>query len=74
MKIISDTAFLWFVTVLTGGLAGTWVVYDAFSLFRSRNADRGNDAIVRDKQFGYVMGIIIGILGVLGCLRAHGVI
>ena len=28
---------------------------------------------VRDKIFGYGMGIIIGALGVLGCLRFHDV-
>jgi hypothetical protein len=29
---------------------------------------------VRDRHFGYVMGIIIGALGVLGCLKFHGVV
>jgi hypothetical protein len=70
--IISDHAFLWFVTVLTGGFAGLWVIYDVINLYRTRNGDR-SDAIVRDKHFGYVMGIIIGLVGILGCLRAHGV-
>ncbi|MBX3159423.1 MAG: hypothetical protein KF773_25860 [Deltaproteobacteria bacterium] len=72
MNIISDAALHWFVTTLTAGLAGTWVVYDTFNLYRTRNADR-SDPIVRDKHFGYVMGIIIGVVGILGCLRAHGV-
>ena len=73
MNIVSQTAFEWFVTVLTGGVAGAWLVYDAFNLYKTRNADR-QDPIVRDKHFGYVVGMVIGIVGVLGCLRFHGVV
>ena len=73
MNIISDNAFRWFLTALTGGLAGTWFFYDAFNLIRTRNADRSN-AITRDKHFGYLIGMVIGVIGVLGCLRFHGVI
>ncbi len=67
------TTFKWFLTILTGGLAGLWVIYDSFNLLRSRNADR-SDPVMRDKHFGYVMGIAIGVIGVLGCLKFHGVV
>jgi hypothetical protein len=73
MNIISDEAFRWFLTVLTGGVSGAWVVYDAINLGRMRRADRRN-AIVRDKQFGYAMGVIIGTIGVIGALRFHQVL
>lgn len=72
-ELMSPTAFKWFVTILTGGLAGAWFIYDSINLIRSRNLDRG-DAVVRDRHFGYVMGILIGIAGVVGCLRFHGVV
>jgi len=72
-ELMSPTAFKWFLTILTGGLAGAWFFYDSFNLIRTRNHDR-SDAIVRDKHFGYVIGILIGIIGVVGCLRFHGVV
>ena len=72
MNVMSDDAFRWFVTILTGGLAGTWLVYDTINLLRSRRAD-GSDPLVRDKRFGYVMGMLIGVVGIIGCLRFHGV-
>lgn len=73
MNIVSQTAFEWFVTAVTGGVAGAWVIYDARNLFVTRNDDR-QDPIVRDKHFGYMMGIVIGLVGVFGCLRFHGVV
>lgn len=72
-ELMSPNGFKWFLTILTGGLAGVWFFYDSYNLFRTRNLDR-NDAVVRDKHFGYVMGILIGIVGVVGCLRFHGVV
>ena len=47
-------------------------MYDAISLIRSRNAD-GRDPLVGDRRFGYAMGIAIGVIGVVGCLRFHDV-
>jgi hypothetical protein len=64
---MSPTTFKWFLTILTGGLAGTWIIYDAINLIRTRKLDR-TDPVVRDKHFGYVMGMVIGAVGVIGCL------
>jgi hypothetical protein len=69
-ELVSATTFTWILTALTGGLAGFWLVYDSWSLVRSRTVDR-TDAIVRDKVFGYMMGIVIGALGVAGVLKHH---
>jgi uncharacterized membrane protein YjgN (DUF898 family) len=69
---MSDYAFKWLLTILTAGVAGSWGIYDAYSLVRSRKADRTNPTM-RDKQFGYLVGIVIGVIGVVGCLRFHGV-
>jgi len=72
-ELMSATAFNWFITLLTGGVAGAWTIYDAINLLRTRNADRANP-IVRDKHFGYVMGMVIGVLGIIGCLRFHNML
>ena len=69
-ELVSANVFHWILIALTGGLAGTWVVVDTFSLIRIHGADR-SDPLVRDKRFGYMMGIIIGAIGVIGCLRYH---
>jgi len=70
---MSATTFAWFLTALTGGLASTWFVHDAVALIRSRKHDRG-DPVVRDKHFGYVIGMVIGVLGVVGSLKFQGVL
>lgn len=69
---LSPLAFKWVVTILTGGLAGTWVVYDTINLIRVRAAD-GSDPLIGDRRFGYLVGIAIGVIGVVGCLRFHDV-
>ncbi len=71
-ELVSPTVFAWIVTGLTGGVAGAWFVYDSINLIRARRAD-GGDPLVRDRRFGYMVGLVIGIGGVLGCLRFHDV-
>ena len=73
MNLVSADTFEWFLTLVTGIVAGGWLVYDAINLVRTRRADR-NDPIVRDKHFGYVMGMIIGVIGLVGTLRFRGVL
>jgi hypothetical protein len=75
-EIMSANAFRWFLTILTGGLAGTWMIYDAISLIRLRRRGESpeDDPIAGDKAFGYVIGMIIGAIGLWGCLRFHGVV
>lgn len=70
---MSPTTFKWFLTILTGGLAGIWIIYDFINLIRTRKLDR-SDPVVRDKHFGYVMGIVIGVVGMIGCLLFWNVI
>ena len=72
-ELISETAFRVFVTASTGGLSAIWVVHDVLFLARLRGADR-RDPLVRDQRFGYVMGIVMGIIGVVGMLRYNGVV
>ncbi len=71
--LVSPDTFKWTITLITGIVAGIWLVYDALKLFWLRKQD-GDDPVIHDKRFGYVCGVIIGIIGVSGCLRFHGVI
>ena len=70
IQILSPNGFKWFLTLITGIVAVGWFVYDAISLARLR-IDTPNAG---DKRFGYLVGMTIGVIGVLGCLRFHGVI
>lgn len=72
-ELVSQTAFIWIITALTGGVAGAWAVFDTVNLIRLRGADT-QDVLVRDRRFGYLMGILIGLAGVVGCLLFHDVV
>ena len=72
-QILSPNGFRWFLTLITGVVATLWFLYDTTNLIRTRKLDR-SDAVVRDKHFGYVMGILIGLVGMYGTLRYQGVI
>ena len=69
----SPEGFRTFLTVLVFALAGPWLLYDTFNLIRTRKLDR-KDPVVRDRHFGYVIGILVGVVGVLGCLMFQGVL
>src|SRR5439155_27334308 len=66
-EILSATAFDWFLSAVTGIFAGLWLVLDAIKLVRLRRADT-TDPVMRDKRFGYVMGVLIGAIGVSGVI------
>jgi hypothetical protein len=71
--LVSYMAFKWFITILTASLAGTWFFYDAYKIYKLRHSD-GKDPTVHDKRFGYACGMVIGFIGVFGCLKFHGVV
>jgi hypothetical protein len=72
-ELMSDGAFRMLLTVLTAGFGGIWAIHDLVFLARLRGADR-RDPLVRDQRFAYVMGVVIGTIGVVGTLRFHGVL
>lgn len=71
-ELVSSDVFRGFLSVLTGGVAGIWGVVDAIRFVRLRGAD-GRDPIVHDKRFGYGIGVLVGVIGVVGTLRFNGV-
>jgi len=70
---MSATAFAWFISVMVGGVSALWLVYDSVNLARALKLDPANPA-VRDRRFGYAMGLVMGLIGVIGTLKFHGVV
>jgi hypothetical protein len=74
MSALPDGVFRALLSLLTGGAASVWLVHDAVSLARLPRSERARrDPLVRDKRFGYAMGIVIASVGVVGTLRFNGI-
>jgi hypothetical protein len=63
--IISPRDFQWFVTLLTGGVAAYWIVVDSLRL-RGALRDDTSRPSVKDRIFGSIVGLAIGVIGILG--------
>jgi hypothetical protein len=72
MTLMSDQAFHLALSVITGGAAVLWTIHDVVLLARLRRTNR--DPLVADRRFGYAMGIVIGMIGIIGTLRFNGVL
>ena len=73
-ELVSHGTFKWILTILTLA-ACFWALFDIYfiaRLVRARADTR--DPLVRDKYFGYTMGIALGLLGIAGVLRFHDVL
>jgi hypothetical protein len=73
MNLVSDHVFNWFLTIITGGFAGTWIVVDALNVVRHRRED-SRDPLVADRKFAYWIGIAVAVIGLIGTLRFNGVL
>jgi hypothetical protein len=73
MTLVPDGIFKLLISLITGVVAGAWTIHDLVLLARLRGANR-RDPLVADQRFGYVMGIVIGMIGVVGTLRFNGVL
>jgi len=76
MTLVPDGMFKLLISLITGVVAGAWTIHDLVLLARLRGANR-RDSLVGDQRFGYVMGIVIGMIGVVGTLifmRSNGVL
>ena len=68
MNIVSYDGQMLFGALLTGGVAAYWIAIDSVRLRRAIVAfkkDRA-DLTIRDRVFGSVLGILVGIVGVVG--------
>jgi hypothetical protein len=65
-EILSTEAFHWVLLAVTGGVAGSWLVCEAFNLVKILRAGSG-DALAGDKRFGHIIGMLIGLVGAIGC-------
>ncbi|HEY5935633.1 MAG TPA: hypothetical protein VIU61_13380 [Kofleriaceae bacterium] len=73
-EIFSVDTFKWIMTILTG-LGASWALVDIIYIIRLvRSGADSNDPLVKDKYFGYAIGIAIGLLGFAGILRYHDVL
>jgi uncharacterized iron-regulated membrane protein len=65
--ILSETAFLWFNSIMVMGIAIGWLWWDGNNLIRlwSKRAEN------KDEFFGAIMGLVIMVIGVTGLVRHH---
>ena len=75
MTELPDGVFHLLISLFTGGFAGVWLIHDLVLLARARRHRRAGrrDPLLADQAFGYVIGIAIGVIGVVGTLRFNGV-
>lgn len=73
MQLVSYDGQMLFGALLTGGVAAYWIAIDSVRLRRALVAykqDRA-DLSVRDRVFGSVTGILVGIVGVVGSVAYY---
>jgi hypothetical protein len=68
---MTENQFRWFLTLVTGGVSAIWFLSDARKLIRTGNKD-GADPTVRDQRFGYTMGLLIAMIGMVGSAMFMG--
>jgi hypothetical protein len=73
MTELPDGVFRLALSAITGGVAVAWLIHDLVLMARLSGADR-RDPLVADRRFGYAIGIVIGLVGIVGTLRFNGVI
>jgi hypothetical protein len=67
---ISHDKYMLICALLTGIVAGYWVLVDSVRLRRALKEDR-REPVVRDRIFGSLFGIAIGLIGVFGTLNFY---
>lgn len=73
MKLLSDDGFRLFLSLVTAGVGVVWTINELRLMSRLRGKDRA-DKRVGDQWFGYAVGVLIGVLGIVGTLRFNGVL
>lgn len=70
MNLVSHSHYMLFCVLVTGLVAAYWIVVDTVRLRRALREDR-KDRVVRDKIFGSIVGIVVGLIGVFGSLNYY---
>lgn len=63
--IISNTAFIWCISVMVAGIAIVWSVWDGRNLIRLWPVRREK----HDEFFGALMGLVMVAIGTTGLVR-----
>lgn len=63
--ILSAQHFVWLCLAVTGIVAAVWIGVDVARLRRALADDRSS-GFVRDRIFGSLLGIVVGIVGLVG--------
>ena len=71
MTELPEGVFHVLLSILAGGSAGALLVADAVKLARLSS---GRDPLLADKRFGYLVGIAIGAIGLVGTARFNGLL
>ncbi len=67
-ELVSDHAFHVWLTIMVGGI-GVWLVWwEVRNLLRLRGKSTA-DAGVRDQYFGYISGLVIAAIAIVGTLK-----
>jgi hypothetical protein len=67
---VTAAQYEFFLSAITGGAAVYWIGIDSYRL-RKALADDRTDAGVRDRIFGSMVGIVVGVVGVVGVALHH---
>jgi hypothetical protein len=68
--VMPDSVFRLLLSILTGGASGVWLIHDFVMLLRLPRA--GGDLQLGDRRFGYVVGVVIATIGLVGTARFNG--
>lgn len=71
--LLPDGVFRMLLSIFTGGVAAGWLIHDLVLLMRLPPGTRG-DPLIGDKRFGYVLGIVIAAVGLIGTARFNGLL
>jgi len=70
---LSQHTFDIILTMLVVCVCAPWLIYEIRNLSRALKQD-GSDPVVRDRRFGYSIGILIAVVGIYGSLKYNGVL
>lgn len=75
MTELPPGVFKFLISLATAGFAAPWLIHDLVCLargWRRRPAGR-RDPLFTDRMFGYLVGVTISVIGLVGTLRFNGV-